>query len=198
MKERIILRDGSTLAVRPIEPGDKEGLARGFEGLSEDSRYKRFLSPTPRLSESQLRYLTEVDHHHHHHEALVAVADDGDGPGVARFVRLADDPAAAEVAVAVRDDWQGRGVGTGLLRALVERAREEGIDRFTATALASNQAVIELLDEIGPAEVTPVGNGTVEMRVDLGPDVADESRLRRALRSAARGLIEVRERHGER
>ena len=194
--DAITLRDGSTLAVRPIEPGDKEGLERGFEKLSEDSRYKRFLSPTPRLSDAQLRYLTEVDHHDH--EALVAIAGDGDGPGVARFVRLADDPDAAEVAVAVRDDWQGRGVGTGLLRALVERAREEGIERFTATALASNHEVIDLLDEIGPADVTPAADGTVEMRIDLVPDSADESRLRRALRSAARGLIEVRERRGER
>src|SRR3954468_22348678 len=106
MEEQITLRDGSTLAVRPIEPGDREELARGFEKLSDESRYKRFFAPTPRLSNAQLRYLTDVDHHDH--EALVAVADDGDGPGVARFVRHEDDPTAAEVAIAVRDDWQGR------------------------------------------------------------------------------------------
>jgi RimJ/RimL family protein N-acetyltransferase len=192
MRGRITLRDGSTLAVRPIEPSDREGLASGFEKLSDESRYKRFFSPTPRLSDAQLRYLTDVDHHDH--EALVAVADDGDGPGVARFVRLPDDPTAAEVAVAVRDDWQGRGVATGLLRALVERAREEGITRFTATALASNHAVIELLEEIGPAHVTPAPNATVELRVDLAPDPEDGSPLRRALRSAARELIAVRAR----
>src|SRR4051794_27172627 len=132
MRGQITLRDGSTLAVRPIEPSDREGVASGFEKLSDESRYKRFFSPTPRLSDAQLRSLTDVDHRDH--EALVAVADDGDGPGVARFVRLPDDPTAAEVAVAVRDDWQGRGVATGLLHALVERAREEGITRFTATA----------------------------------------------------------------
>jgi len=194
--DAITLRDGSTLAVRPIEPGDKEDLAQGFEGLSDDSRYKRFLSPTPHLSDAQLRYLTEVDHHDH--EALVALADSGAGPGVARFVRLPDEPGSAEVAVAVRDDWQGRGVATGLLRLLAARAREEGVERFTATALASNHAVIDLLEELGPARVVPGANGTVEMQVELAPDERDGSPLRRALRSAARGLIEMRGHLGER
>jgi hypothetical protein len=76
--------------------------------------------------------------------------------------------------------------------ALVERAHEEGITRFTATALASNHAVIELLEEIGPAHVTPGPNATVELRVELAPDCEDGSPLRRALRWAAQELIAVR------
>jgi GNAT superfamily N-acetyltransferase len=192
----ITLRDGTTLAVRPIEPDDREAVRRGFDELSDDSRYTRFLSSTPRLSESQLHYLTEVDHHDH--EALVASADDGTGAGIARFVRLPDDPGAAEVAIVVRDDWQGRGVGTGLLRALVARAREEGVERFTATALASNKAALELLHELGPARTSPVGDGTVEIRIELAPDSAEGTPLRRALRHAAAGLLRVRGGHRER
>jgi RimJ/RimL family protein N-acetyltransferase len=186
----ITLRDGSTLQVRPLGPDDREALRRGIEALSPDSRYKRFLSAAPRVTESQLRYLTEVDHHDH--EALVAMTDQGDPTGVARFVRLGEEPDAAEVAVAVNDDWHGRGVASGLLRLLADRAREEGIARFTATALAENQVVIELLEELGAAHVTPAGNGTVEMRIELAPDGADGTPLRRALKHAAEGRIEVR------
>jgi GNAT superfamily N-acetyltransferase len=189
----ITLRDGSTLRVRPIEPSDKEMLERGVDGLSEDSRYKRFLSAAPGLSDSQLRYLTEVDHHDH--EALVATTEEGDLKAVGRWVRLADEADAAEVAVAVSDGWHGRGVATGLLKRLAERAKEEGIERFTATALASNHAVIELLEDLGPAHVSPIGSGLVEMRIELPAESGDDTPLRRALKSAAQGRIEVRGRH---
>jgi GNAT superfamily N-acetyltransferase len=154
--------------------------------MSPESRYRRFMSPLPRLSDSQLTYLTEVDHHDH--EALVAETADGLGIGVARFVRLPDDPAAAEAAVAVVDDWHGRGVGTALSEELGRRAREEGIHAFTATALATNDEVIDLLGRLGRTEVKHDGAGTVDMRIalDAGPD------LREALKRHAVGDLELR------
>jgi GNAT superfamily N-acetyltransferase len=188
--DHITLRDGSNMRARPIGPHDRETLQRGVEALSPESRYKRFLSPTPTLSSSQLDYLVNVDHHDH--EALVAMTDDGDPAGVGRFVRLTDEPTAAEVAVVVNDDWHGRGVGTGLLRALAERAREEGIERFTATALAENHQIIELLEELGPAHVTPTGSGLVEMRIELPADGDDGTPLRSALKRVAEGRLTVR------
>ena len=119
------------IAVRPIEPGDKAALAAAFERLSAESRYRRFLSPHGELSAAELRYLTEVDHHDH--EALVALDPaTGEGVGVARYVRDRARPESAEIAVAA-DRWQGRGVGTLLLHRLVDRAREEGIRRSTAS-----------------------------------------------------------------
>jgi RimJ/RimL family protein N-acetyltransferase len=193
VEDRISLRDGSTLRVRPIEARDKDVLQRGVERLSPDSRYKRFLSAAPRLSKSQLRYLTEVDHHDH--EALVAMTEEGDPAGVARYVRLADEPEAAEVAVAVNDDWHGRGVATGLLKLLAERAQDEGIARFTATALASNHAIIDLLEDLGPAQVTPAANGIVEMRIDLPARAGAGTPLQHALRNAAEGRMTVRPDH---
>ena len=82
----VSLRDGSTVPVRPIEPSDSDRLRRGFERLSDESRYRRFLSPVAQLSESQLRYLTDVDHRDH--EALIAIAPESDDAvAVARFVR---------------------------------------------------------------------------------------------------------------
>src|SRR5688500_15949518 len=117
----IRLRDGSQVAVRPIEADDKARLKAGFERLSMESRYRRFFSPLPRLSASQLRYLTEVDHHDH--EALVATDAGGDIIAVARYVRSQEEPQVAEVAVTVVDDLQGRGLGSALQDALADRAR---------------------------------------------------------------------------
>ena len=114
------------LVIRPISPDDKEGLSEKFDRLSEQSRYRRFLAPHGRLSAAELRYFTEVDHHDH--EALVAVDPrTRDGVGIARYVRWKKDPQSAELAVAVVDDWQHKGVGTRLASALAKRAREEGI-----------------------------------------------------------------------
>ena len=187
--ERVALRDGSHILIRPVEPTDKAKLKEGFERLSPESRYRRFLTPMARLSPRLLRYLTEVDHHDH--EALVAESADGADPvGVARFIRLADEPEAAEVAVAVVDDWQGRGAGTELMRRLAARAVEEGIERFTATCLATNEDVLDLLEGLAPTRVTETKNALVEVEVEL--PAADERPLLTALRRAASGALAFR------
>ena len=118
----VTLRDGSRLAIRPVEPDDRATIAEGFERLSPESRYRRFFGPMPELGERDLNYLTRVDHHDH--EALVGIdASTGKAVGVARYVRTG--PEVAEPAIVVTDDWQGRGAGSRLLAALVARAREE-------------------------------------------------------------------------
>jgi GNAT superfamily N-acetyltransferase len=100
---------------------------------------------------------------------------------------VGDDPASAEVAVAVVDPWQGRGVATELLRRLAERASQEGIERFTATCLARNHEVIQLLHELGAATDRPAGAGVLEVRVDLPARLEPEDPLSHTLRAAARG-----------
>jgi GNAT superfamily N-acetyltransferase len=174
--------------IRPIEPDDKDALERGFERLSEQSRYRRFLSPRGPLTRAELRYFTEVDHHDH--EALVAVDPaTGEGVGVARFVRSDEDRSAAEFAIAVVDDWHRRGVGSRLVAALAERAREEQITCFTALALADNEAMLSLLRELGQVRSESSGLGTVEVVVDLPATGID--RLRRLLSVVARGEVTV-------
>jgi GNAT superfamily N-acetyltransferase len=169
--------------VRPIEPGDKARLLEGFERLSEKSRYRRFLAPTPELSESMLRYLTEVDHRDH--EALVALEEaTGQGIGVARYVRQEDRPDVAEAAVTVADDWHRRGAGTLLLELLAARAREEGIERFSALVLASNREMLELLEALGPVRVVDREAGTVEVEALLPADGLPPE-LRKLLRLSA-------------
>jgi len=178
----------SQLEIRPIEPDDKDALAQGFDRLSERSRYRRFLSPRGPLTEAELSYLTEVDHRDH--EALVAVEpESGEGVGVARFVRSPEDRHVAELAVAVADDWQGHGVGSLLVAELAKRAREEGIACFTALALAENDAMLGLLEDLGEVRTGQPQLGTVELAVDL-PDEG-LSRLRRLLRAVALGDVTV-------
>lgn len=182
------LRDGSRIKVRPVRSSDAGLLLRGFERLSDESRYRRFLCSMPELSESMVRYLTDVDHHDH--EAMIAIDPaTGEGLGISRFVRDAERPRSAEAAVTVIDEWQGRGLGTALLTALTERARVEGIDRFTCLVLAENREMIELLERIGSAREIDRRPGTVELAVDIPPSEEGlGAQLAQVLRTAASGV----------
>jgi Acetyltransferase (GNAT) family len=124
---QVDLRDGSRVRIRQAHRTDRDLLARGFERLSPESRYRRFLTPMHGLDQKTLRYLTDLDHRDH--EAMFALDESGEGVGVARYVRSAVRPDTAEVAVAVVDAWQGRGLGTLLLHAISVRARDEASAR---------------------------------------------------------------------
>ncbi len=154
--------------------------------MGPESRQLRFFGPVIRLTGDQLTYLTDVDHHDH--EALVAIdAASGDGIGVARFVRVADD--VAEPAVSVVDDWQGRGVGSLLLDELADRAREEGFAFFAAPVLAQNETAITLLSRLGDATTTNNG-AEVEVLVALEQEQAGAAPgLHSLLRHAAEHAI---------
>ena len=163
----VVLRDGSAVLIRQVRSTDAPLLADGFARLSPRSRRMRFLGTKTTLSAAELRYFTEVDHHDH--EAIGALsAADGRGVGIARYVRDAGDPQAAEIAVTVVDDWQGRGLGTELLSRLSGRARQAGIYRFTALVAAENAAVAGLARKLG-ACLAGRGPGTVEYEVALAP-----------------------------
>jgi RimJ/RimL family protein N-acetyltransferase len=163
----VTLRDGSKVLIRQVHSTDAPLLADGFARLSPRSRQLRFLTGKKELSRAELRYLTDVDHHDH--EALGAVSQaDGRGVGIARYVRDAEDPQAAEIAVTIVDDWQGRGLGTELLARLSSRARSEGIHRFTALVAADNRAMAGLLRNMS-ASLVARSPGTVEYEITLMP-----------------------------
>lgn len=167
---------GTQLEIRQIEPGDKAALAAAVDHSSDDAIYRRFLNPHGRLTAAELRYLTEVDHRDH--EALLAV-DRGSSKGVgvaryvrdrvARYVRDRERRDSAEIAVAVLEPWQGRGVGKTLLNRLADRARDEGITRFTALMLSANRPMRRLLADLGATRLLSSGAGTVELSVELTP-----------------------------
>jgi RimJ/RimL family protein N-acetyltransferase len=144
------LADGTTIFVRYLEPSDREELRRGFLKLSILSRWLRFASPMRRLTEVNLRYLTEVDQKDH---VAVAVRDEGspnkDGVAVARFVRLEDDPTAAEFAITVVDDYQDRGIGKLLVRVMFDEAARRGIRILRGFVLESNRKMLHILESFG-------------------------------------------------
>lgn len=148
-------------------PSDRDELAQGYDQLSEGSRRRRFFSPPTRLSAALLDYLTDLDFDQRF--ALVAqIADDAEmrGLGVARWVRDRTDPSKAEAAVTVADAWQGRGIGTQLLLALVEAAVERGITAFVADVLWENTALLDTLRALG-AHVRPSEPGVARVEFDL-------------------------------
>jgi RimJ/RimL family protein N-acetyltransferase len=162
---QVKLRDGSAVLIRPVHRTDTSLLADGFARLSERSRWTRFLGRKNALTEADLRYFTDVDHHDH--EALGALDHvRGGGVGIARYVRDREDRRAAEIAVTIVDDWQGRGLGTELLARLSDRACQEGIHRFTAVVAADNAAANGLLRNSG-ASLIHRGRGIVEYELDL-------------------------------
>jgi GNAT superfamily N-acetyltransferase len=141
----VVLRDGSAVLIRPVRRADARLLADNF---------------------------TDVDHHNH--EALGALDHaDGRGVGIARYIRDAADPQAAEIAVTVIDDWQGRGLGTELMAQLSERARSEGIRRFTALVAADNPAMARLLRNV-QADLVRREPGALQYEIMLGAERTGE------------------------
>ncbi|HEY1959222.1 MAG TPA: GNAT family N-acetyltransferase [Polyangiaceae bacterium] len=183
-REEHELADGRKIVLRHIQPSDSEELRRGFAALSPESRYRRFFGAVE-LDDRALRYLTEVDGTDH--VALVAATESLDlkserGVGVARFIRSAGDPAAAEAAVTVVDDMQQLGIGTWLTQALARAARERGIDRFRCEVLESNEPVVLALRAVG-AKMVERSEGSLVLDVPIPAE--GDGPVRRTLRIAA-------------
>jgi len=166
----LTLRNGSRVLLRPAVAADRPLLVRAFERLSPESRYRRFFAPMRAMSGPLLDYLTSIDYVDHFAWAALTASPgpegEPEGVGVSRYVRLADDPAAAEMAVTVVDDWQGRGLGRVLLDALVLEALENGITRFEGDVLIENRPMQELL-RLSGARFRPEGNGVLRFSIDL-------------------------------
>ena len=164
------LADGARLRVRPIDPADRRPLADAFARLSDQSRHQRFLGPKPRLSERELDYLTDVDHVTH--EALVAIDETtGQIVGVGRYATSHRGGTVADLALAVADAWQRRGIGLGLAARLVERARANDMTALTGSTLAGNRGARALLDRLG-FRVRSLSGGVLEAELALAGVVA--------------------------
>jgi len=144
-----VSRDGAPVRIRAIRPEDKPRLAAFHRRLSAESVYFRFFEFKRELSDSDLRYLTEVDFDRR--VALVATLDRApDAPlvGVARYDVLPGppgDPRRAELGIVVEDAHQGRGIGTTLLKHLLAIAHDKGVAEITAEVLPQNTKMLELV-----------------------------------------------------
>jgi ribosomal protein S18 acetylase RimI-like enzyme len=137
------------LTIRPLRNGDTATVAALFERLGERSRERRFCGAKPRLSELELANLSRVDADHH---VLVGYVDGDPGPvGVARLVR---DGTSAEIAFAIADTHQNRGIGSVLAGELAADARAAGITELVATVCGDNPRVLALLKRLGSLSLT--------------------------------------------
>jgi RimJ/RimL family protein N-acetyltransferase len=173
--------DPATVVCRPIRPDDAARLVRMFPRLSAETLYRRFFSPVVQPDLKRIRYLCEVDHDRR--EALVALVGD-EVIGVARYDRAPDDPRQAEVAVLVEDAWQGHGVGRFLMQRLGERALAQGVTRFSADVLASNEAPVKLARAVAPLVEVSFADGETHLAIPLDTAAVPRRPRRDAARTA--------------
>ncbi len=195
---RLVLRDGSAASVRPAMPADVAALRRFFERLSAVSRYQRFLTAgeppdavIARLSDSTdpSRALTFV----------VERAGGPAGPGLriiatASYIAITDD--TAEVAFAVADDFQGKGLGTALLERLAVAASSHGFHRFQATTLEHNTGMLEVFRDSGFEIRSKSAEGCIDVQLSLEASAAgvaaEEERNRLATAASIYPLLAPR------
>jgi acetyl coenzyme A synthetase (ADP forming)-like protein len=176
----VVLADGGTARVRPSRPDDEPALLALYERLSDESIYLRFFSPVPRPTAVQLERITSIDYVDH----MVLVAELGaDIVAVARYDRVAPDE--AEVAFAVADDQQQRGLATLLLEHLAGIAREHGIRTFAADTLPGNSKMLNVFAAAGWAAKSRFEDGTVRVRFEIAPT------------TSSMGVVEARESQAE-
>lgn len=144
------LMDGTPFFLRALREWDRAAVLDLFQRSSQQSRYFRYFETKHTLSDAELDYYTRLDFFHH--VALAAEAPDQDGIiAVGRYIEIQPpiDPRRAEVAFLVRDDFQGRGVATQLLKHLIRIARDNGILEFEAEMMPSNTKMLEVFTHSG-------------------------------------------------
>ena len=155
----------SEITIRAIRPDDKERIVRAFQALDRRSVHLRFFSHKKTLSNEELRRVTECDGVSE--AVLVATVGSGDREvivGVGSYVRSG---AAADIAFAVEEDFQGRGIASRLLQQLVDIARANGIGRFEADVLAENAPMLAVLRKSGLRMRTSCAQGVVHAALFL-------------------------------
>jgi RimJ/RimL family protein N-acetyltransferase len=164
----VILREGSTLRLRPPRADDADALLDFFRGLSRESLYSRFHG-FPALESPLVEQLLEPDWHERG-ALLGALAEDGREHVVAvgNYVRLRD-PALAESAFTVADRFQRRGIGTRLLEQLAARAAEVGIERFVAEVLPDNEGMLGVFEGAGFELTREREGGEIEVEFPIAP-----------------------------
>ena len=173
MSDRAVLalRDGTCVVVREIRADDAPALQRLVGRSSERSIELRFFGPMKELSEEEARRFAEVDGKDRF--ALVALdpEDEGEIVAVVRYEREGGTD-GAEYAALVEDRFQGRGLGIGLTRRLIEAAQERGIKRLHALVLRENSRMLRLLRSLEFPERKRWENGIEHIEVDLRPGAA--------------------------
>ncbi|MCA0436424.1 MAG: GNAT family N-acetyltransferase [Austwickia sp.] len=199
LHDRIVLRDGTPAWVGPLQHKDRADLAREYDTLSDASKWHRFLGGVPHLNAAMLDALVD-DVDGLDHVALIVFVDDHGEPtpaGIGRIVRHEQVPDAADIAITVKDAWQGRGIASALVPRLVA-ARPAGVTHLLTEISTDNAASLALARHAGTLRIHPTG-GAFDIEVDLDdtglrfPPPADGGRLHPALAAEGRDHLHTRD-----
>jgi acetyl coenzyme A synthetase (ADP forming)-like protein len=181
----VVLRDGSTVHVRPVRAEDAAAVHAFYEGLSQESLTLRFFSGFPNL-DTAVRWATEVDYDRRY--GLIATSgDDGRVVAHAGWEREPDRPDRAEVAFAIADAMQGHGLGTILLGQLAEAADQAGVTLLNAEVLPQNYRMVRVFRDSGFPVTTHAIPGLllVELPTSLSPEALERFEQREQVAAAA-------------
>jgi GNAT superfamily N-acetyltransferase len=168
---RITLKDGTVVDLHTIDSCDQQCILDGFENLSYRSRQSRYHIPIRKLPNSYLRSLLHADGH----DSMVVIAhhtvsNQQHGAGLARYVRLDGEPGVAEFSITVTDDYQGRGLGTQMLKYIVEHARANQISTLRGYVLSDNKPMTTILDRYN-CSIQNDDGGTLCYEIDVASNV---------------------------
>ncbi|MEM7799401.1 MAG: GNAT family N-acetyltransferase [Chloroflexota bacterium] len=182
----IPLRDGKTAHVRQVRPSDKSVMNAAFKLLSDESKYARFLTVMHQLNENQLTYFTDIDQVNHVAWGVdLPYMPEIPGIAVGRYVRIKEEPAAAEFALTVIDQFQGQGLGRFLLALLYRLAQQQGdIKTLRGVIGTSNDKMISWMRQLGAdLYLSPEYVMHADLPVHQGlPDMPDNRAARRFVR----------------
>ncbi|MFP4207723.1 MAG: GNAT family N-acetyltransferase [Wenzhouxiangella sp.] len=146
---RVQMPEGVNLTIRPIRPEDAEIEREFVRNLSPQSRYFRFMQAVSELTQAMLVRFTQIDYDRE--MALIAVREDDEGGetqvAVARYT-VNPDKDSCDFALTVADDWQGRGIGSRLMRELMDVARSRGLDVIEGEVLGDNHNMLSLMERL--------------------------------------------------
>ena len=164
---RVIDGQGCEMLFRPLVQADRPTVARLFPELSAPTRFRRFNSLFPSLSHKQLTTLFDLDYRDRFAWAVEITCDGVTAPvAVGRYAQYPSSRRRADVAITIRDDWQGRGVGGLLLDTLIITAHHYGFDAFDTVVTADNEAMLHLLQQRGAEQSAPT-SGEVDVVLPL-------------------------------
>ena len=167
--EVVRTRDGRDLVLRPIHPDDTDALRHGFADLTHEEVRLRFLHPMNELTEASARRLCDIDVSTEIALILLDPANTG-GPAIRAVARVYIDPAtlAAEFAILVHHDFGGQGLGTLLMRRLVDACRQRGVVEIWGHVLSDNVGMLEMVAHLGFEKHGEFHEpGIVRVRLDL-------------------------------
>lgn len=178
LETTLTLRDGRTVRVRSIRPEDATMDRAFFDGLSQQSRYMRFMQHLTELTPKLVRKFTQIDDRRE--MALVALAEVLGEEAIVAIARYAvetdQQPETGEFAIVVADAWQRNGLGRALMQLLIDGARRNGLRQLTGNILVVNVAMRALATQLGfTADADPDDARHLIARLDLHPDPVTRS-----------------------